>query len=476
MKGPFKKIGIMSAVLVLLSVGGFTWYRLQRPETEPTGETESAAENKNEQPFEVAVKDPVPVTDAEAKATPMVATALGGYDVLIADKGNNRIIEVTPDKHIVWEYDFDLPRPGLGADDAFFADGGKTIVAGMEDWNMIMLIDYATKNVIWEYGTPGMPGSKDGQLNTPDDPYKLPNGNITVADIKNCRVIEISPDKKIVRQYGTPGKCSNRPGFLNKPNGDTPLPNGHTLVSNIVGHSLLELDENWKPVFSMSLPLQYPSDPQMTKAGNILIAGYTNPGKIMEVSKDGKIVWQQAETSGPLRMKFPSLAIELPNGNILANDDDNDRVIVIDKATHAILWQYGVVGKPGRSPGQVNDPDGVDIIMHGDATVSSGPAAVPTAKAGRVGDVSRHPLQFVGKSVTVNGYSLKSEGDYVIISDEATGIPGYYDMPVFGTGISVVMPKKLYAFTGMFVGDTQKTGKRSPYHLELSQPPTEVAP
>ena len=53
-------------------------------------------------------------------------------NILIADAGNNRIIEVTPDKRVVWEF----PRPGDLApgesfyypDDAFYTPGGHTII------------------------------------------------------------------------------------------------------------------------------------------------------------------------------------------------------------------------------------------------------------------------------------------------------------------------------------------------------------
>ncbi len=65
---------------------------------------------------------PIPASPQEVTSQPKDTSALGGYNVLIADRGNNRIIEVTPDKQIVWKYDFKGLRPGFGADDAFFAD------------------------------------------------------------------------------------------------------------------------------------------------------------------------------------------------------------------------------------------------------------------------------------------------------------------------------------------------------------------
>ncbi len=290
------------------------------------------------------------------------STPLGGYDVLIADRGNNRVIEVTPEKQIVWTYEFALPRRGFGADDAFFADNGRTVIVTLEYFHVIQQIDYRSRRVVWSYGVPGQPGSAPGYLDRPDDAYKLPNGDVTVADIRNCRVLEIAPDKSIVHQYGVTRHCGKTKGLLGKPNGDTPLPNGHTLISNITDRTLVELDRDWQPVFSMRLPVRYPSDPQATRAGNILVSDYSTPGRIVEVSRSGQVVWDYAFPSGPEELRRPSLAIELPGGDILCNDDLNHRVIVIDKHSRQIVWQYGVTGEPGATPGHLNIPDGVDII------------------------------------------------------------------------------------------------------------------
>ncbi|MDE2031166.1 MAG: hypothetical protein KGI58_02840, partial [Patescibacteria group bacterium] len=406
--------------------------------------------SKDNSEQELTPATPVPVTAADIEGTSHDTTALGGYNVLIADRGNNRIIEVTPDKKIVWEYKFDLPKLGLGADDAFFTDDGKSIIVNLEEYHTIEVIDYATKKVTWSYGVAGKPGSKDGMLNTPDDAYKLPNGDITVADIKNCRVLEISPDKKIVRQYGQAGKCKNTEGYLNKPNGDTPLANGHTFISNIVGRTLVELDQAWKQVFTMPFPVNYPSDPQLTKAGNILISDYSNPGQIVEVSRQGDIVWKFNGQSGDVKLNHPSLAVELPNGNILSNDDLNHRVIVIDKNTKKIIWQYGVTGKPGSGPDQLNIPDGMDIIMRNPADETPiPPSSISFDNVLKIGQVSRHTDNYVNKSVTLTGYVISKENGYAIFSDESNGSVGYYDLPVSGPGVGNFALKQKYTFQGV---------------------------
>ena len=306
----------------------------------------------------LAASSPAPAAPA---SVPADAAALGGYNVLIADRGNNRLVLVSPDKAILWEYDFaGLPR-STGADDAFFADGGKSVIVNLEHQQVVQIIDIATKTVTWQYGQFGKRGSSDGLLNYPDDAYQLRGGNIMVADIRNCRILEIAPNKTIVRQAGVTGRCGTQAPLLDSPNGDTPLPNGHVLVSTIGDHSLVELDAGWQPVLKLNLPLRYPSDPQKTKAGNFLISGYTRPGRIIEISSAGDVVWDyDAADAGGLNR--PSLAIELPNGNIMANDDLNHRVIVVDKSSKKIVWQYGVTGQRGSTPGYLAIPDGLDII------------------------------------------------------------------------------------------------------------------
>ncbi|MBI1170262.1 hypothetical protein GC209_02580 [bacterium] len=309
----------------------------------------------------VAAAPAEPSTDPAFAGIPGDASALGGYDVLIADRGNNRLLLVSPEKQILWQYDFPGLPKGNGADDAFFADDGQSIITNLEHQQVIEVIDRATKAVTWSYGTLGHKGAKGALLDYPDDAYKVANGNIVVADIRNCRILEIAPDKHIVRQAGKTGQCASGPGLLPSPNGDKPLPNGHLLVSTINDHSLVELDETWTEVNRLSLPFKYPSDPQLTAAGNYLVAGYTNPGALMELAHDGTPVWTyQPQADGVLNK--PSLAIELPNGNVMVTDDLNARVVVIDKASNKIVWQYGVTRHPGSAPGYVHIPDGLDII------------------------------------------------------------------------------------------------------------------
>ncbi|HXC45133.1 MAG TPA: hypothetical protein VNU24_00900, partial [Solirubrobacteraceae bacterium] len=96
------------------------------------------------------------------------------------------------------------------------------------------------------------------------------------------------------------------------------------------------------------------------RPGVFLSADYTSPGAIETFTSNGQLLWRY-EPTGSQALNHPSLALPLPNGDILANDDHNDRVIVIDPRTNRVVWQYGHTGQPGSKPGYLANPDGVDL-------------------------------------------------------------------------------------------------------------------
>ncbi|HEV2457341.1 MAG TPA: PQQ-binding-like beta-propeller repeat protein [Ktedonobacterales bacterium] len=293
-------------------------------------------------------------------------------DVLIADSRNNRILLVSPDKSIVWQF----PPPGQPSplrddDDAFFSPDFSEIITNEESNHTIAIIDISTGKVVWTYGHPRSPGAAPGYLNTPDDAflYARDGGLITVADIRNQRILFISRTSgQIVKQYGRTGVWSlHPPATWGSPNGDFPAPDGGMLVTQIGGDDAVLLDRNNRIVWTLRFPapLHYPSDANLTPDGNVICAFYTAPGAVVKMSPDGRVLWRYDVKSGSGMLRFPSLAVELPNGNVLLNDDLNHRVVVIDPRTNEIVWQYGHTGIPGSSPGYLDVPDGVDWLPAG---------------------------------------------------------------------------------------------------------------
>jgi hypothetical protein len=284
---------------------------------------------------------------------PVRSKVVPGY-VLIADRDNNRALIVSPSKRVVWQ------ASGLrGPDDAFFTPGYRSVITNEEFNDTLTEVALRTRRPIWRYGHAGIPGSSPGYLNTPDDAYRLPNGMTVVADIRNCRIVYLRR-AAVARTLG--GSCVHDPpqGF-SSPNGDTPLPGGGLLVTEIGGW-IDRLAPSGRLLWSISSPVAYPSDAQLLPDGRVLVTSFTVPGRIVILDRQGRVEWSFGAPSGPDRLAKPSLAVRWPNGLIAANDDYNQRVIVIDPRTKRIVWQYGHTGVAGRAPGYLDKPDGIDLL------------------------------------------------------------------------------------------------------------------
>jgi hypothetical protein len=288
-----------------------------------------------------------------------------GY-VLIADRNNDRLLIVSPAKRVVWSFPRagDV-RPGQSfhdPDDAFFTPGYREISINEEFNETASIIDVHTHRLVWSYGHAGVAGAGIGYLSNPDDAYVLRNGDLMVADIRNCRVLFVSRAKRLVREIGRAGSCTHDPPTrLSSPNGATPLGDGGVLVTEIGGW-VDRISRSGHLLYSIRTPTTYPSDAQLLPNGNILVAGFNTPGRVDELTSTGHIVWTYAPPSGPGELDRPSLAVRWPNGMIAVTDDWHHRVVVIDPHSKRIVWSYGHDGKPGSGAGYLDKPDGLDLL------------------------------------------------------------------------------------------------------------------
>ncbi len=297
--------------------------------------------------------------------------------VLIADRNNSRLLLVDPKGQILWQY----PPPGTpttsafrAPDDAFFGPNGKEIIATEESNFTISTIALhrtpkgsqpVTGSVTWTYGNPGVPGSAANELDNPDDAMLLPNGDVLTADIKNCRILLIHHGAHAPAHiYGetTPYCYHQPPARFGSPNGVFPMTNGNYLVTEINGDWVDEMTPSGAILWSTHPPgFSYPSDSNEVSPGVFVSVDYTKPGGLETFNQQGQVLWRYTPTSPSGVLDEPSLALPLPNGDFLVNDDYNHRVIVIDPHTNQIVWQYGHTGVPGSAPGYLDKPDGVDL-------------------------------------------------------------------------------------------------------------------
>ncbi len=292
-------------------------------------------------------------------------SALPG-DVLIADRSNDRLLVVDPRGRIVWRF----PSPGSASlplpDDAFFSEDGRRIVVTEEDVDAVSVVDVASHRIVWRYGAVGVPGSGANRLAHPDDAMPLPDGSILAADIENCRVVLLRPPShRPARTSGSAarGCVHSPPAAWGSPNGAFPLTGGGTLVTEINGDWVDRLSADGRLVWSAHPPgISYPSDSNEVRRGLYLTVGWQSPGILETFDRHGRLRWRYRPRPGASALDHPSLALPLPNGDFLAVDDFNDRVIVVDPRTNRVVWQYGHTGVAGRAPGYLSRPDGVDLV------------------------------------------------------------------------------------------------------------------
>src|SRR2546425_78155 len=110
-----------------------------------------------------------PAPRAAQRASPQKGRLGPGSDpsvlpgpVLIADRGNDRLVLVNPEGRVLWTF----PEPGDLApgerfkvpDDAFYTPDGKQIIVTHEDDFTVTLVEPESRRIVWRYGTPGVHG------------------------------------------------------------------------------------------------------------------------------------------------------------------------------------------------------------------------------------------------------------------------------------------------------------------------------
>ncbi len=282
---------------------------------------------------------------------------------LIADSGNNRVVEVSAEKKIVWEFPpraATPPPPLVLPSNIALAPNGRTALVVQTHNHLVLEVDYAARRNIGVFGEAGVAGADAKHLDTPSAAYRLRDGRTIIADARNCRVVILSARKDFVGQIGKTGDCGGARGSLGKLNGIALLPNGNLLVTDAGEPRVSEMDLSGNVVRIVLLPnLAQPSNATLTRGGSVLLASYATPGRIAEIDWNGAIVWEYAPT-GSERLDRPSRAIELPNGLIAFTDDYNHRVVAVNRE-QKIVWQYGATGIAGKGAGFLAVPEGIDF-------------------------------------------------------------------------------------------------------------------
>ena len=240
------------------------------------------------------------------------------HRVLGHDRGKVSIVE--PDGKVSWEY----PNPGTTHDLARLPNGNFLFQAGPAK-----VVEVSPeKEVVWSY------------TSKPAEPYegpvevhafqRLPDGNTMIVEAGNKRVVEVHPQGQIVRSI--PLKVDHP-----NPHRDTrqarKLASGNYLVCHEGDGMVREYDGSGKVVWSYALELgdrarSEGHDGHGTEVfsalrkrnGNTLI-GCGNGNRVIEVNPEGKVVWslEQDELEGIKLFWVTTLDLR-PNGNLIVGN------------------------------------------------------------------------------------------------------------------------------------------------------------
>ncbi|MBV8159272.1 MAG: hypothetical protein JO278_16545, partial [Dyella sp.] len=255
--------------------------------------------------------------------------------------------------------------------------GCSDIVNGCPD-NRVIIVD-PTDHIIWQYGQAGVTGAGPNQLNTPVHSVFLNNfpghkgPHVLITDQGNQRIILVNLGHQIVWQYGTTGVPGNGANQLSNPNSAELLENGHVLISDESNNRVIEITTglNIVKTFTAQGSVSGAAFASRLPNGDTLITD-SNNNRIVEVNGNDQVVWQYITNTlpGSNPSPLPTRAVRLRNGNTLISDQFNNRVIEITKAGK-IVFQQGALNVPGRGFNQLNGPYDAKVI--GDFTGLSPP-------------------------------------------------------------------------------------------------------
>lgn len=200
--------------------------------------------------------------DNPALVNAYASQRLPSGNTLITDRRADFIIEVTPDKRVVWRYGVTPDTHSAGnLVDPFFAQrlpNGNTLITDNRGGNRVIEVrssdydpdapnlGYTEASIVWQYGQGGTAGLGPGLLVSPRHAVRLPNGNTLITDsgdrdAEANRLIEVTSSGQTVWSFGVPGEKGRDDTRLDRPSAAQRLPNGNTLVVEEDGGRMLEI-------------------------------------------------------------------------------------------------------------------------------------------------------------------------------------------------------------------------------------------
>jgi len=216
--------------------------------------------------------------------TPVQSTYLPGFNVLITDQGNNRVIEVNYNKQIVWQY----PGSDTNASDQLNAPNSAELLAN----GNILIADQGNNRAL-EVTTADQivtAFSAGGTVNTLAFATRLTNGDTLITDAGNARIVEVNAADQVVWQYFTTNTAStDGVGAMSvaapQPTRAVRLSNGDTLISDQLNNRVIRVNSSGSIVADYGLPLPLNGNTFSGGSAGILIGG--NVGYSLTTTQTG---------------------------------------------------------------------------------------------------------------------------------------------------------------------------------------------
>lgn len=150
---------------------------------------------------------------------------------------------------------------------------------------------------------------------------RLPNGNTFIGECNAGRLLEVTPRGEVAKEIRLlPAGQDGGHGYIRNAR---KLKNGHYLVAHYGQQAVKEYDPAGKVLREIPAP-GGPHSVARLPSGNTLIAcgdAAKDGRKVIEVDKDGKVVWEVAQDELPgISLKFMTGFQRLPNGNTVMSN------------------------------------------------------------------------------------------------------------------------------------------------------------
>ncbi len=232
---------------------------------------------------------------------PTWVDSIDGQNILVTDNGANKVVEFNA-SNAVWSYSIGLNRPRS----AMYLNNGN-----------ILISDSANKRVIEINKAGAILWTCDKYLDKPVHAIRLSNGNTLITDSGYSRIIEVNYKSEVIWWFAgfkssSGGGNTSGIGNItpNSPDVEEPKPTNPMILhehqqlndrdtgisSNKTSVVTFDVDEAPK---APGNTLLFPRSAVRLENGNTLIAD-TGNNRIVEVSKDKKVIWELGNLSRPV--------------------------------------------------------------------------------------------------------------------------------------------------------------------------------